>query len=94
MTEDTAPRKALYIASILSDHLLLGMALLFLIPPVASNAEPYSFWGAIPWMLLCLGGSRYLAIRRGEETWFGLVLKAILFSGACFGIYLRVFGPH
>ena len=90
---DARWNQARYAASVLFEHLLLAMSFFFMIPAIPSNDdERYYFGPMLPWMLVCLCGSRYLALRRREESWTGLILKAVLFTAAGFVIYERVFG--
>lgn len=84
--------KLRWIMSVLAEHFLLALALSFLVPPVPSRDETYSFTRVIIPMLLCLGTSRYLAMRRAEENMLGLVLKSLIFVVAGFVMFARVFG--
>ena len=81
-----------YISSVIIEHVLLGFALGFLIPPAESTNKRQYFPGtAIVVMLVPLIASRYLAIRRNEETVFGSLLKVIIFCIACIAIHARCY---
>jgi hypothetical protein len=79
-----------WLFSILLEHLLLGLSIGFIIPPVPSNEERYYFQSALIPMLICLVLSRLLAMRRGQETWLGFLLKAFIFTLACWLNHERV----
>jgi hypothetical protein len=81
-----------HLVSTLADHLLFGLAMLFLIPPIPSmdgETEKLSFFKPMAFVLVLLSGSRYLALRRKEETWLGWILKAVIFVAAGFAMYAR-----
>jgi hypothetical protein len=90
---DRSTGKARYATSVLVEHLLLGIAILSIIPPFTSRqGERYDFGrGPVVVMLLFLIPSRILAMRRGEESWFGMVLKAAILVVAGYVNYLRAF---
>lgn len=80
-----------WLLNILLEHFFLGLSLAFIIPPVPSNKERYYFQSALVPMLFCLTLSRFLAMRRGQETWLGMALKSCILILACFLNYERVF---
>lgn len=77
--ESSRLRGLRYWISFVADHFLFGLALIQVVPPIPSNAgDRYSF---SPMLLLPLIiGSRYLAIRRKEESWPGLALKSLMLT--------------
>jgi hypothetical protein len=70
-----------YVLSVLTEHLLLACALASIIPPpVSIKGQHYNFLMApAVLMLTLLLPCRYLAIRRGEESWPGAALKGGIF---------------
>jgi hypothetical protein len=86
--------KISYFVSVSADHLLFALAMSMLIPPIPSmEGQIYSFWGSLPFMMLFLCASRWIAIRRGDETWLGLLLKSPIFLIVGFTMYARVNYP-
>lgn len=84
-------KKTIPVAAAFCDHFLFALAAFFLIPPVPSvEGEIYNPWKGVVLAVLSLGGSRFIAIRMGNETWLGWILKTIIFVVFGFVIYLRV----
>ena len=81
----------LAIAGQLLEHLFLAISLFMLIPPIESNEEKYDAQGQIILMLPFLFVSRFIAIRQGRETWFGVLLKAGIFIALGYAINLRIY---
>ncbi len=82
-----------WMTSFVAEHLLLTASMLLLIPPVMSVAGDIpSIARGLGMPLALLAASRYLAMRRHEESWVGLITKCFIFSLAGFAIHLRVFG--
>lgn len=74
--------KSSYWISVIAEHLLLAMGLFFLVPPpVSMEGQIYSGWyRAIAVMCIFVMMSRAIAMRRGEESWSGALLKLVIFS--------------
>jgi len=78
-----------YAASLVMEHLFLGLALACLIPPPRSvEGETFPTWYyslILMWLFLLV--SRVCALRRGDESWLGIALKLLVFS--VFGLVLN-----
>ena len=86
--------KTLRVAGFVADHFLFAVAMVLLIPPVPSmEGQTYNFWKIIIPMTVVLGGSRFIAIRQGNETWLGWAFKTIIFVCVGFIMYARVQYP-
>ena len=89
----TIAAKAGYVASVMLEHLLLGISIALIIPPIPSmEGQRYYFDGRNVFViLLFLVPSRLLAMGRHEESWLGLVLKAAILGVAGYVNFERIF---